>query len=581
MSTRHSLRGDLLARLLLIQNMATLMPEQEPLLEFACRGLENFPGVAAVAQVDEIAPQGPDDSRLVLPISYGAMAFGGLVFEVSDEAAIRPYVPYIQNTMTMIAVILENRIHGSRMALERNQFFELSRDMMCIAGSDGYFKSLNPRWEETLGWSTKELLSKPFIDFVHPDDVENTLAVLDRHNEGVPTLEFQNRHLCKDGSFRWLEWTSTAEGGTFFCVARDATERKKAEDALRLHSQAIEQTRYSVVVVDLEWNVTLWNKAAEKMFGYSEKEALGRPVSFIYPEDQQEYLKNEVIAPAEKKDWHEIEVRRRCKSGEEFFSRLSLSVLKDAGGKPIGRIGLSVDITERKKAEDTLRLHSQAIEQTHYSVIATDLKRHVTMWNKAAEKLFGYSEKEALGKHISFIYPEGQQEILIKELIAPAGKLSGQEVEVRRRRKSGEEFFIQLSISVLKNAANKPIGTIGLSIDITERKKTEEALHRSEASLDKAQHIAHIGSWEFDIVSDDLHWSDETYSIFGLEPQDFGATYEAFLATVHPDDRTAVEEALSAALDERAPYSIDHRILLPSGEVRDHVEQSRREIVRL
>ena len=248
--------------------------------------------------------------------------------------------------------------------------------------------------------------------------------------------------------------------------------------------------------------------------------------------------------------------------------------MKNAAGTPIGTIGLSIDITERKKAEDILRLQSQAIEQTHYSVIATDLDWRVTMWNKAAEKMYGYSKKEALGRHLSFIYPEGKKDFLKNKLVAPVDNLSWLDVEVRRRRKSGEEFFVQLSISVLKNAAGKLIGQIGLSIDITERKKTEEALRRSEDSLAKAQHIAHIGSWEFDIVTDDLHWSDETYSIFGLEPQEFGATFEAFLATVHPDDRTAVAEALSAALDERALYSIDHRILLPSGEVRFVHEQA-------
>ena len=72
----------------------------------------------------------------------------------------------------MVAAILENRSHNMQVSLERNQFFEISRDMLCIAGANGYFKTLNPRWEEALGWSNEELLSKPFIEFVHPEDID-------------------------------------------------------------------------------------------------------------------------------------------------------------------------------------------------------------------------------------------------------------------------------------------------------------------------------------------------------------------------------------------------------------------------
>lgn len=107
-----------------------------------------------------------------------------------------------------------------------------------------------------------------------------------------------------------------------------------------------------------------------------------------------------------------------------------------------------------------------------------------------------------------------------------------------------------------------------LNREIEERKRIEETLRRDQSSLAEAQRIAHLGNWDWNIVTDELQWSDEIYRIFGLTPQEFGATYEAFLNCVHPDDRHFVMKAVDEALYENRPYSIDHRIVLPDGTER-------------
>jgi len=110
-------------------------------------------------------------------------------------------------------------------------------------------------------------------------------------------------------------------------------------------------------------------------------------------------------------------------------------------------------------------------------------------------------------------------------------------------------------------------------LDVTERRKKDELLERSRETLSKAQEIAHLGNWDWDIKTNELEWSDEIYRIFGLIPQEFGATYDAFLERVHPDDRQRVGDAVNDAVANKKPYEVEHRIVRPDGDERIGLEQ--------
>jgi PAS domain S-box-containing protein len=117
---------------------------------------------------------------------------------------------------------------------DRNRFFSLSLDMLCIAGFDGYFKDINPAWERTVGLGREELLAKPFLEFVHPEDREATVAASGRLAAGTDVVSFENRYLCKDGSYKWLAWDSApfAEQQLIYALARDISQQKRAEGHL-------------------------------------------------------------------------------------------------------------------------------------------------------------------------------------------------------------------------------------------------------------------------------------------------------------------------------------------------------------
>lgn len=125
------------------------------------------------------------------------------------------------------------------------QLFALSIDLLCVAGMDGYLKRVNPAFTKTLGYSAEELLAKPFMDFVHPDDVAGTVAEMESLISGKPSIHFENRYRCKDGSVKWLAWNTHPfnERNIVFAVARDVTEKKNAELAiLKLNAELMRQT---------------------------------------------------------------------------------------------------------------------------------------------------------------------------------------------------------------------------------------------------------------------------------------------------------------------------------------------------
>ena len=123
---------------------------------------------------------------------------------------------------------------------ELDQFFNVTLDLLGIANTEGYFLRLNPAAERILGYTREELMAKPFLEFVHPDDIEKTRGAVSSLAAQQKVLSFENQYRCKDGTYRWLQWTSAPAGRLIYAAARDVTERKQAEEELRQHQEHLE-----------------------------------------------------------------------------------------------------------------------------------------------------------------------------------------------------------------------------------------------------------------------------------------------------------------------------------------------------
>ena len=194
--------------------------------------------------------------------------------------------------VALLVGLLINRFMGSLYSkLETgNRFMDLSVDLFCVAGFDGFFKNLNPSFEKTLGFTTKELMAKPYLEFIHPDDRPATVVEKDGLTEGKVTFAFENRYLCKDGSYKWLLWNavSVSEQEAIYAVARDITERKRAEALLReseeRHRKLFDNNPHPTWVFDRETlRFLAVNDAAVHKYGYSRDEFLAMTLKDIRP----------------------------------------------------------------------------------------------------------------------------------------------------------------------------------------------------------------------------------------------------------------------------------------------------------
>lgn len=224
---------------------------------------------------------------------------------------------------------------------------------------------------------------------------------------------------------------------------------------------------------------------------------------------------------------------------------------------------------ERVLQQSELRFRS-VTESANDAIISADADGHILSWNQGAQRMFGYAAVEIVGKSLSRLMPEryraAHEQGIARVAHSGHSRIAGQTLELEGLRKNGETFPIEISIATWK--ASGEVLASGIIRDITDRKRNEVVLRERERQLLSAEKLAHLGSWEWEIASDRVMWSDELYRIYGLAPQAEPVNYASFLMCVHPDDRARVEKAIAESYRSKAPFSFDHRVIRPDGSER-------------
>jgi PAS domain S-box-containing protein len=244
---------------------------------------------------------------------------------------------------------------------ERDRIWQVSEDLLGVSNFEGYFTSVNPAWTNLLGWSEDEIKRMHVSELRHPDDAPHSMEGRRRLAQGVSTVRMENRFRHKDGSWRWIYWTMTAEEGSIYVIGRHVTAEKLAAEALReserqfrLFSEAV--TDYALIRLDAQGIVSGWNAGAQRIKGYAGYEIVGKHFSCFYTaEERAAGVPERALATAAQSGTYSAEGWRVRKDGSLFFASVVIDAIHDESGELIGFAKITRDITERREAEEKLR----------------------------------------------------------------------------------------------------------------------------------------------------------------------------------------------------------------------------------
>ncbi len=288
-------------------------------------------------------------------------------------------IPFVSKGTPAVLCLAADISERKQIQAERDRFFNLSIDMLCIVGFDGYFKQINPAWTELLDWSETELFSKCYLNFIHPDDRQKTIKANSKLDEGELLNGFENRFLCKDGSYRWISWNAfpLLEDNLVFAVARDITEHKRAEEVLQASEEryrtVFENSGTAIGIFGEDSVISMCNSTFEKLSGYTKDEIEGRLCwhDFI-PEDDRiqmvEYHKQrseQSGTPPPEYDCYFID-----KSGNRKYIHVKIELIPATKN----RIVSLLDITERQQAEQNLNEKLAELEKYREVTIGRELR---------------------------------------------------------------------------------------------------------------------------------------------------------------------------------------------------------------
>jgi len=450
-------------------------------------------------------------------------------------------------------------------------------DGLIATGADGHIRLMNSAAQTLTGWRMREAVGRPLEEVFRIVD-ESTRWPLEC--PGVTVLregrvvELANHAvlLARDGTERPItdggapirDEDGTILGGVL-CF-HDVSLRRQAELAVARLAAIVESSDDAIIGEDLDGHIISWNEGAHRIYGYTQEEVIGRSITLLVPPDRLDEIEsfNSMIRRGERVN--SLETLRLRKDGSAVHVSIAVSPIRDEHGQLNGVSKIARDISERKRVEATLLAREEqlrlALEAAHMAAWDHDLLTDLITLSVGDKSLFGdepgtYDFKELSGR----IHPDDRDEherAIERERRerAPVSR------EVRFLLPDGSVRWVLNQGRYICNVAGEAVRILGVSMDITERKRAQEAHQAREEQLRLALEAAHMSAWDHDLLNDRITLTVSDKSLFG----DAAGTYDytELNRRLHPEDR----EAYVRARRERAPISREARFVLPDGSIR-------------
>jgi PAS domain S-box-containing protein len=456
--------------------------------------------------------------------------------------------------------------------------------LVALLTAAGEVEFVNRQILEYTGRTLKELKQWGTNDTIHPEDLPHVIQAFTESIASGSPYRIEQRLRRSDGVYRWFQNNGfplrDASGHIVrWCVLlTDIDERKHAEDALR------ESERESRLIVDsIPGFVAVFTPAGEVEF-------VNRPIleyfgktleelkhwgtgGMTHPEDLPrvaELFTHSIVSG----DPFEFEVRARRFDGVYRWFQSRGFPLRDTNGQIVRWYNLLIDIDERKRAEQELR-RSEArktaiLDSALECIVTIDHEGCITEFNPAAERTFGYRQDEVLGRQLAdVIIPPAlrarHRQGFARYLATGEARVLGRRIEMTAVRADGSEFPTELAITRIP--LDGPPSFTGYMRDITERKRSEEELRRSEAFLAEGQQLSRVGSFSWRVATDEIMWSEQLYRIFEID-RDVRVTFEVIGTRVHPEDLSGFTEQIERSRRDGSDVQLEIRLQMPDRTVK-------------
>jgi len=457
--------------------------------------------------------------------------------------------------------------------------------MVWIAAPDGKGTFINRAWTEYLGLSLEEILGFDWPRTVHPDDVDRYLAAWRLSLASGQPLEQEVRYRRADGEYRWFlsralpVRNKRGEIVEWYGIAADIEDRKRAQEAeRRRESELIEAIPAMAWSASPDSSCTYVNKNWTEYTGLSLEETVGSGwLRAVHQQDAEQHLSSWQKSVATGQPFqNEVRFRRAADGQYRWFTVRGVPLL-DEQGRILKWYGIAVDIEDRKRAEQAReeaarrseRELREVIERIPAMVWMALPDGTATFVNRGWTEYFGLSLEDILGWGWSrTVHPDDVEQFVGKwrASLATGQPLEG---EIRVRRADGEYRCFLVRVVSARDEQGKILNWYGAGTEIEDRKRAEDALRASEASLREAQRLTRTCSWRHDVLSDKVTVSPEGLLMYGIEPEDNASSADFYFRRMHPKDRPEFEQAYAAALLRKTDFEADVRIVLPDGTIKN------------